>query len=90
MTPTYASAVAAYAEAGITRVLLRLHDGQVQARGAPPGLVAKLRRHKADLAAILAGSVCRCCGRELFWDEPGCLVFADGSGSCLRCHEAVP
>ena len=93
MSAVYASAVSAYVQAGAARIPLRLHDGRVRVGVAPEAvpapLVVKLRRHKIDLAEILAGNVCRHCGDAIEWREPGAVIFADGTGAHLRCYEAA-
>jgi hypothetical protein len=47
-------------EAEASGVRLRLaSDGKVRAAGAPLELLARLREHKAELAELLAGHLCR-------------------------------
>jgi hypothetical protein len=82
------AAVALRAEAEATGVRLRLvGDGKVKAAGAPPGLLARLREHKAELAGLLAGHLCRHCGEVMDWPAPVGRMFADGTAAHHACHE---
>jgi hypothetical protein len=42
----------------------------VRAAGAPPELLARLREHKAALAELLTGHLCRHCGEVMNWPAP--------------------
>ncbi len=53
----------------------------------PPDLLAALRGHKAELAALLAGNVCRWCGDRMGWPGPVGVVLADGTALHHRCGE---
>jgi hypothetical protein len=83
------AAVALRAEAEATGVRLRLAPGgKVRAAGAaPPELLARLRAHKAELAELLAGRVCRHCGEVMDWPVPVGRMFADGTGAHHACRE---
>jgi hypothetical protein len=62
-------------------VRLRLAgDGKVRASGAPLELLARLREHKAELAELLAGHLCRHCGEVMNWPAPvgSCSPTAPG------------
>ena len=82
------AAVALRAEAEATGVRLRLAgDGKVRASGAPLELLARLREHKAELAELLAGHLCRHCGGLIEDLRPGWLAFGDGTAAHLGCHD---
>ncbi len=82
------AAVALRAEAEATGVRLRLAgDGKVRASGAPLEPLARLREHKAELAELLAGHLCRHCGGLIEDLRPGWLAFADGTAAHLGCHD---
>jgi hypothetical protein len=42
----------------------------VKAAGAPLALLARLREHKAELAELLAGHLCKHCGEVMHWPAP--------------------
>jgi hypothetical protein len=50
-----------------------------------------LRRVRFDpiVPDLTLGDHCRDCGTHLAWPKPCGVVFADGSASCLGCHEAA-
>ena len=69
---------------------LRVEDGRVRlsAAAAPsPELLARLRAHKAEIAALLRGDLCRHCGAPTEWSRPGCIAFVDGTAAHLGCYE---
>jgi hypothetical protein len=65
---------------GTVKVLVRPSD-------VPPDLLATLRDHKAELAALLAGNVCRWCGHRMDWPGPVGVVLVDGTALHHRCGE---
>jgi hypothetical protein len=82
------AAVALRAEAEASGVRLRLAgDGKVRASGAPLELLARLREHKAELAELLAGHLCKHCGEAMNWPAPVGRIFGDGTGAHHACHE---
>ena len=82
------AAVALRAEAEASGVRLRLAgDGKVRAAGAPPELLARLREHKAELAELLAGHLCKHCGEVMDWPAPVGRMFGDGTAAHHACHE---
>ncbi len=84
------AAVALRAEAEASGVRLRLAgDGKVKASGATLELLGRLREHKAELAELLAGKVCRHCGGLIEDLRPGWVPFADGTAAHLGCHDAA-
>jgi hypothetical protein len=79
-------------EAAAVGVLLRAEkDGTVKVLArpseVPPDLLAALRAHKAELAALLAGNVCRWCGDRMGWPGPVGVMLADGTALHHRCGE---
>ena len=80
------AAVALRAEANGVRLRLA-GDGKVKAAGAPPALLARLREHKAELAELLAGHLCKHCGEVMDWPGPVGRMFGDGTGAHHACHE---
>ena len=82
------AAVALRAEATAAGVRLRLAgDGKVKAAGAPLALLARLREHKAELAELLAGHLCKHCGEVMDWPAPVGRMFGDGTAAHHACHE---
>jgi hypothetical protein len=83
------AALALRDEAEVSGVRLRLSaDGKVKVGGgAPPELLARLREHKAELAELLAGHLCKHCGGVMNWPAPVGVMFADGTGAHHACHE---
>lgn len=82
------AAVALRAEAEAAGVRLRLAgDGKVKAAGVPPALLARLREHKAELAELLAGHLCRHCGEVMGWPGPVGRMFGDGTAAHHACRE---
>jgi hypothetical protein len=65
---------------GTVKVLVR--PSQV-----PPDLLVALRAHKAELAALLAGDVCRWCGERMNWPGPVGVRLGDGTALHHRCAE---
>jgi hypothetical protein len=65
---------------GAVKVLARPND-------VPPDLLAALRAHKTELAAVLAGDACRWCGLPMGWPGPVGVVLADGTAMHTRCGE---
>jgi hypothetical protein len=53
----------------------------------PPDLLAALREHKAELAAVLAGKACLWCVEPMGWPGPVGVVLADGTAMHTRCGE---
>jgi hypothetical protein len=77
-------------EAQAAGLQLRVEDGRVRisAAAAPSSeLLARLRAHKAEIAALLRGDLCRHCGARTEWSRPGCVAFANGTASHLGCYE---
>lgn len=82
------SAVAALAEAARVGVSLRLVDGKAKVgEDVPPELLARLREHKAEIVAILAGDRCRWCGVALAWPGPVGVTLLDGTAECHACAD---
>jgi hypothetical protein len=65
---------------GAVKVLARPSD-------VPPDLLAALREHKAELAAVLAGNACRWCGEPMGWPAPVGVVLGDDTAMHTRCGE---
>ena len=65
---------------GAVKVLARPSD-------VPPDLLAALRAHKTELAALLMGNACRWCGHAMGWPGPVGVVLADGTAMHTRCGE---
>jgi hypothetical protein len=79
-------------KAAAARVRLRAEkDGTVKVLArpsdVPPDLLAALRAHKAELAALLTGVACRWCGERMGWPGPAGVVLADGTALHHRCGE---
>jgi hypothetical protein len=84
------TAAALLREATAAGIELRLVDGSVKVRGTPaPELRAALREVLPEVAAILSGDVCRCCGAPLpSRSSLGVLVvFGDGTAECMACAD---
>jgi hypothetical protein len=65
---------------GAVKVLARPSD-------VPPDLLAALREHKAALAEVLMGNVCRWCGEPMDWPGPVGVVLGDDTAMHTRCGE---
>lgn len=82
------TAAAVLAEASRAGVSLRLVDGKAKVgEDVPPELLARLREHKAEIVAILAGNACRWCGVPLAWPQPVGIILGDGSAECHACAD---
>jgi len=78
------------AEARAAGVTVRLEGGKVRlsAAAAPPAeLLARLRRHRAELLGLLRREGCQRCGTPVSWRGPGGITFADGTVMHVRCYE---
>lgn len=87
------SAVRALAEATAAGVRLRAKpDGGVRVlerpEDVPPALLADLRAHKAEIAALLRGDFCCRCGDPMGWPGPAGVVLASGKALHHACYEA--
>jgi hypothetical protein len=65
---------------GAVKVLARPSD-------VPPDLLAALREHKTELAALLMGNACRWCGQPMDWPGPVGVVLGGGTAMHTRCGE---
>ncbi|MFZ1425471.1 MAG: hypothetical protein WAS21_01730 [Geminicoccaceae bacterium] len=88
------TAVDALTEAGRMGISLRLaEDGKIKVQGKPddipPSLLVRLRRHRDEIAALLAGNACCHCGGWLDWSMPCVVAFGDGTAAHLACYERV-
>ena len=80
----------AYVAALSAGVRLALRDELVEWTAEQPPtaeLLAYLRDHKPEIAAILRGNACRWCGQALAWPDPVGVTFLDGTSECHRCAD---
>ncbi len=84
------TALRVLAEASAAGVGLQVDGGRLRlnAKEAPsPGLLERLRAHKAEVVELLTARLCRHCGEPVEWRAPGPVAFADGTAAHLPCYE---
>ncbi len=88
------SAARALADARRFGLRMRVDEaGRLKVAGdrakVPPDLQARLREHKPELVALLAGRACRRCGGAIVDRGPDAWApFADGTAAHMTCEDA--